>query len=41
MLNRNRIVTVGLALALLASPVALTACGGARAHEATDAVAPQ
>ncbi len=39
MLNRNRIVTVGLALALLASPVALTACGGSGADEDSDAVA--
>lgn len=28
MLNKNRVVTVGLALALAASPLALTACGG-------------
>ena len=33
MLNRNRIVTIGLALALVASPVALTACGGSSSSD--------
>lgn len=43
MLNRNRIVTVGLALALAVSPVALTACGGSSSSDsegtATEAAA--
>lgn len=33
MLSRNRIVTIGLALALVASPVALTACGGSSSSD--------
>lgn len=43
MLKRNRIVTVGLALALAVSPVALTACGGSSSSDsegtATEAAA--
>lgn len=43
MFNRNRIVTVGLALALAVSPVALTACGGSSSSDsegtATEAAA--
>lgn len=43
MINRNRIVTIGLALALIASPVALTACGGSSSSDsestATEATA--
>lgn len=43
MLNRNRIVTVGLALALAVSPFALTACGGSSSSDsegtATEAAA--
>ena len=43
MLTRNRIVTVGLALALAVSPVALTACGGSSSSDsegtATEAAA--
>ena len=38
MLTRNRIVTGALALALLAFPLALTACGGSDAGE--DSTAP-
>lgn len=33
MLSRNRIVTIGLALALVTSPVALTACGGSSSSD--------
>lgn len=33
MLNKNRVVTVGLALALAASPLALTACGGSSSSD--------
>lgn len=43
MLNKNRIVTIGLALALVASPVVLTACGGSSSSDsestATEATA--
>jgi hypothetical protein len=33
MLNKNRVVTIGLALALAASPLALTACGGSSSSD--------
>lgn len=39
MLNRNRFVTIGLALVLAASPVALTACGGSSSSDSDSTAA--
>lgn len=39
MLNTNRFVTIGLAFALAASPLALTACGGSSSSDSASAAA--
>jgi hypothetical protein len=39
MLNTNRFVTIGLAFALVASPLALTACGGSSSSDSASAAA--